>query len=315
MTCFFGRLSSELESCRSTVDAMASARSSVDTFGEALGLGRVTSAPGNLIQGDTTSDAAREVVEGGANEGGKETQMMRIDTLSFDFLPIAIWHSLCGRSLRSCAVADGSAPSSSRWMISTHSCGDTTSHSPSVASSMNSSSGLSAYSLISGSGISRFLSRLSPRERETASCALTRHVPKKTTAPPACSTRARSSAREGLWMLESSKATRLRLRIPCESPTLATHSLAPRMSATMAVVPDSSPQRSAWALMSWSVLTKASKSARVGDSAAASGCSRKARCRWMRAMREAMAPPCPSKMANQDCGGGRGGFGLLLVFV
>mmetsp|Transcript_18067 Transcript_18067/g.38867 ORF Transcript_18067/g.38867 Transcript_18067/m.38867 type:complete len:239 (-) Transcript_18067:507-1223(-) len=114
-----------------------------------------------------------------------------------------------------------------------------TSQSPSLAKIRNSSSGRSSSSLISGVGMTKRFSGLSPKALDTASTPPTRHVPAQTTTPPALSIRCLSSLAFGLWSTDIATAFPPRHRTALESPTFATSRRCPSTTAVTAVHPSS----------------------------------------------------------------------------
>mmetsp|Transcript_24982 Transcript_24982/g.59452 ORF Transcript_24982/g.59452 Transcript_24982/m.59452 type:complete len:427 (+) Transcript_24982:180-1460(+) len=120
---------------------------------------------------------------------------------------------------------------------------DITSHTPSHASTMNSSPSLSSSSTTSGTQLTSCssgrrpswpLNSRSPRARERLSEPL---ILPSHTKPPALLILSSSAGSEGLWSRLMGSTTPARLRTHLESPALATQSRRPSTSATTAVHP------------------------------------------------------------------------------
>mmetsp|Transcript_14692 Transcript_14692/g.36608 ORF Transcript_14692/g.36608 Transcript_14692/m.36608 type:complete len:264 (+) Transcript_14692:482-1273(+) len=175
---------------------------------------------------------------------------------------------------------------------------DRTSHSPSLARMMNSSSGVSCSSHSSGVEMTKRLSGLSPKALDTASTPPTRHVPAQTTTPPAFSMRVRSSLLFGLWSTERATAFPALQSTARESPTFAMNSRVPNNTAVTAVHPSSLLDAASCFRYCASVLSYASTMALAGSLRKLT-LDRRLVNRFVRTKSAAFGPPCPSKMPKR----------------
>mmetsp|Transcript_48020 Transcript_48020/g.153933 ORF Transcript_48020/g.153933 Transcript_48020/m.153933 type:complete len:358 (+) Transcript_48020:157-1230(+) len=113
----------------------------------------------------------------------------------------------------------------------------TTSHSPSLASTTNSSPPRRGVTVISGSGMMKGRRKWSPKARDMARTPMTRGPWKLRMSPPAALTRACSSGHSGLWSRERATGAPPRHSTARLSPQLATTTCVSLTRATTAVVP------------------------------------------------------------------------------
>mmetsp|Transcript_30525 Transcript_30525/g.76789 ORF Transcript_30525/g.76789 Transcript_30525/m.76789 type:complete len:201 (-) Transcript_30525:361-963(-) len=150
-----------------------------------------------------------------------------------------------------------------------------TSHNPSLARIIISSTWVRGCDDTSGSAVTQFFIGLLPNARDTASRPFTRP---STTQPPDLSMRAISSGRVGLWSLVSTRGAPACLMTALESPAWATMMRPCCTSTTTAVDPESSPRSPTCSMNPRSVFTKAERSAWVRSWVAAASAMAPGRC-------------------------------------